>query len=57
MCIEYQMFEIVFSMNVKDNNIYIYVYVILDFPVLQCFVNQNVHVYINSKHGSFLYLK
>jgi len=28
-----KMFEIVFSFNVMDSNIYVHVYIILDFPI------------------------
>jgi len=53
------MFEIVFSFYVKDSNLYPCLHNIrLSYnkkyiEMLQCFVNQNGHVYINSKHGSF----
>jgi len=55
-----KMFEIVFSFYVKDSNLYPCLHNIrLSYnkkyiEMVQCFVNQNGHVYINSKHGSFL---
>ena len=42
-----KMFETVFSFNVKDNNIFPCLHNIkLSYNMLQCFVNQNVYVYI-----------
>jgi len=39
------MFEIVFAFNVIRTIIHVHVNIILDFPI-QCFANQNAHVYI-----------
>ena len=41
-----KMFEIVFSFNVKDNNIFLCLHNIEHREMLQCFINQNAHVYI-----------
>jgi len=50
MCIYSKTFEIVFSFNVKDNNICPCLNNIKTFlsyiKMLQCFANQNAHVYI-----------
>jgi len=42
-----KLFEIVFSFNVKDNDIFPCLHTIrISYNMFQCFVNQNAHVYI-----------
>jgi len=47
-----KIFEIVFSFNVKDNTIFPCLHNIrlsYNIEMLQCFVNQNAHVYIKQE--------